>query len=97
MRIRILCTAAALGLSMLLSELPLYAAPKVNINTASKRRLERLPGVGKDIAALIVAYRKEVGYFRSVSELKDIPGIGDKKLDALKRVATVGPLLEKQL
>jgi competence ComEA-like helix-hairpin-helix protein len=70
------------------------AAGRININTASKRMLERLPGVGENTAELIISFRKENGSFKSVSELREIPGIGEKRFEALKRVATVGALAE---
>lgn len=76
---------------------PVYAAGKVNINTASKRRLESLPGIGSDIAALIIKYRREIGPFDNVAELRDIPGIGERRLEGLRNEVTVGQLAEKNL
>lgn len=73
---------------------PVYAMAKININTASERRLEKVPGIGKDLAELIVSYRKEIGSFKSVSELKEVPGIGERRYEALKYSVTVGALLE---
>ncbi|MEJ2744576.1 MAG: helix-hairpin-helix domain-containing protein [bacterium] len=73
---------------------PVYAMVKININTASERRLEQLPGIGENIAELIVSYRKEIGFFKSVSELKNVPGIGEKRYKALEYIVTVGPLFE---
>jgi competence protein ComEA len=76
---------------------PVYAAGKVNINTASKRRLVSLPGIGSDIAELIIKYRREVGPFDNVAELRDIPGIGERRLEGLRNEVTVGQLAEKNL
>lgn len=56
----------------------------VNINTAALEELQRLPGVGPAIAARILAYRSEKGGFRSVDELTEVSGIGEKKLAAMK-------------
>lgn len=75
---------------------PVYAMAKININTASERRLEQLPGIGKDLAEMIVSYRKEIGSFRSVSELKEVPGIGERRYEALQYSVTVGALLENE-
>ena len=76
---------------------PVYAAGKVNINTASKRKLERLPGIGNDLAVRIIEYRKEFGPFDNLAELRDVPGIGERRLEVLKDEVTVGQLAEKNL
>jgi competence protein ComEA len=62
------------------------AAPgqKLNLNTAGAEQLDQLDGVGPATAQKIVAYRQAHGGFRSVSELDQVPGIGEKKLAALK-------------
>lgn len=56
----------------------------VNLNTATPEQLDGLDGVGPATAQKIVAYRKQHGGFRSVSELDQVPGIGPKKLAALR-------------
>lgn len=58
--------------------------PPVNLNTATAEQLDQLDGVGPATAQKIVAYRQQHGGFRSVSELDQVPGIGEKKLAALK-------------
>ncbi|HEV7459611.1 MAG TPA: ComEA family DNA-binding protein [Solirubrobacteraceae bacterium] len=57
---------------------------KLNLNTAAAEQLDQLDGVGPATAQKIVAYRQAHGGFRSVSELDQVPGIGEKKLAALK-------------
>ncbi len=93
-KLTVLLTAFAAAVVIVAS--PVYAMAKININTASERKLERLPGIGRDLAELIVSYRKEIGSFKSVSELKDIPGIGERRYEALKYSVTVGALLENK-
>ena len=74
-----------------------YAAGKVNINTASKRKLERLPGIGRDLAVRIIEHRKEFGPFDNLAELKNVPGIGERRIEVLKDEVTFGSLAEKRL
>ncbi len=52
---------------------------KVNINSAGAEALEELPGVGPSTAARIIAYRQQYGPFRVSEDLKNVPGIGEKK------------------
>lgn len=56
----------------------------VDINSANAAQLDALPGVGPATAARIVADRTANGRFASTDDLGRVPGIGPKKLDALK-------------
>lgn len=51
---------------------------KVSLNRADKSDLMELPGVGEVRADAILTYRQEHGGFKSVEELKNVSGIGDK-------------------
>ena len=61
----------------------------VNINTASEKQLETLPGIGPKIAGRIVEYRSEYGGFVSKDELMDVSGIGPATYEKLKDKITV--------
>lgn len=56
----------------------------IRINTASVEELDKLNGVGLAIAQRIIDYRIENGGFKSVEELKLVPGIGDKMFEKIK-------------
>lgn len=57
---------------------------KININTATETQLENLSGIGPSTAIKIVNYRKENGLFKSIDEIKNVPGIGESKFQAIK-------------
>jgi competence ComEA-like helix-hairpin-helix protein len=62
---------------------------KVNINTASPRELEKLPGVGEVLAERIVNHRTQHGPFRRVEHLMMIHGISERKFRQLQPMITV--------
>jgi competence protein ComEA len=64
-------------------------AQPVNLNTATAEQLDALDGVGPTTARKIVEYRTQHGGFGSVDQLDQIPGIGAKKLAALRAKVTV--------
>ncbi len=61
----------------------------VNLNTATQAQLEALPGIGPTLAQAIIAERERRGGFRSVNELRDVRGIGDKRFADLKDKVTI--------
>ncbi len=61
----------------------------VNLNTATQEQLESLNGVGPAKAQAIIDYRKKDGNFKTVDDLNNVPGIGDKTLEKLKPELTV--------
>ncbi|MEI2665531.1 helix-hairpin-helix domain-containing protein [Rossellomorea sp. LJF3] len=57
---------------------------KLNINTASEAEFETLPGIGPSKAATFIQYREENGPFKSIEEITNISGIGEKTFEKLK-------------
>lgn len=61
------------------------ALAAVNINTADKKTLASLPGVGEVKAEAIIKYRKDHGEFKSTKDLVNVKGIGQKTLEKLAK------------
>ena len=62
----------------------------ININTAQLHELMILPGIGEKIAARIIAYREANGPYRAVEELMNVEGIGEKRMEQLLDLVTIG-------
>jgi competence protein ComEA len=63
---------------------------KVNVNTATAEQFTTLPGVGPKLAARIVEHRQKAGSFKSVQELLNVKGIGEKNLEKIQGYLTMG-------
>jgi len=57
----------------------------IDINSASKELLEKIPGIGKVKAEAIVNYRNKFGGFETWDDLLKVPGIGKKTLEKIKK------------
>lgn len=56
----------------------------VDINKATQTELETLTGIGPSTALKIIKYREENGKFKTIEDIKNVPGIGDSKFEAIK-------------
>ncbi|WP_435835853.1 helix-hairpin-helix domain-containing protein [Streptomyces anulatus] len=56
----------------------------LSLNTATAEQLETLPGVGPVLAQHMLDYRAENNGFRSVDELRQVSGIGDRRFAELQ-------------
>lgn len=61
----------------------------VNLNTATEKELEQLPGVGPTTAKAIVQFRTKSGPFRRVDDLLVIRGISETKLKKIRPYVTL--------
>jgi len=63
---------------------------RIDVNAAPAVDLEALPGIGKVLAARIVAYRESHGPFRCCEDLTQVPGVGEKLAGELRPLVDFG-------
>ena len=56
----------------------------VHLNSATEADLIQLPGIGPALAKRIVEHRRQIGGFKSVEQLLEVKGIGEKKLEQIR-------------
>lgn len=59
-------------------------AAAININTANKTELERLPNIGETLARRIVEFREQNGPFRRPENLLLVDGISEKRFQEIR-------------
>jgi competence protein ComEA len=62
---------------------------KVNINAATAKELQGLPGIGQVTAERIVAHRAEKGKFKSTNDLLKVKGVGKKSLEKIRELISI--------
>lgn len=56
----------------------------VDLNTATQKQLEAVPGIGPSLAAKILQYRNEHGKFGNYEEMLKVSGVGESKLEKFR-------------
>jgi len=62
---------------------------KVSINSATLDQLTSLPNIGEKIAQRIIDYRTQVSSFRSIEDIMNVKGIGEKMFEKIKDLITL--------
>jgi len=63
---------------------PAEALPKLNVNKATAIELESALSLRRSQSAAVIEYRTKNGPFKSLDDLKKVPGLDAAKLDAKK-------------
>jgi len=77
------------GRPIKLSETEVPTDGRLDLNRATSAELQKLPGIGPTLAQRIVEARQRRGGFASAEDLKRVPGIGEKKFEAIRDLVTV--------
>ncbi len=65
------------------------AEKSVNLNTASIDLITTLPGIGKKTAQRLIEFRNSIGKFTSYEDLLQVKGIGNSRLEKIKKYAYI--------
>lgn len=87
--IQISTEPSALQTQPTLEQSSVISEDRININTASAKVLDTLPGIGPVLAQRIVEYRQTHGPFEHTSDLSKVEGIGPEKLLSVLDYITV--------
>lgn len=71
---------------------------RLDLNRATQAELELLPGIGPGLAKRILDYKQSHGSYKTVQELREVKGIGERrwrKLEPLLTVAATGSTPER--
>jgi competence protein ComEA len=63
----------------------------ININTATQKELETLPGIGPGKAGDIIEYRQNHGDFDTIEDIQNVSGIGESLFQQIKDQITTTP------
>ena len=65
------------------------ASPRINLNTATREELQRLPGVGPALAARVVEHRERHGPFRRAEHLIIVRGFSERRFEELRHLIAI--------
>ncbi len=65
-------------------QVPTTSPLLININTASRDELEKLPGVGPSLASRVIEHRERHGPFRRAEHLMMVRGFSDRRFRELR-------------
>ena len=84
-------TLAKTPAKTLVTPTPTQTMPKgpLDLNTATQKTLETIPGIGPVLAAKIIEYRDEHGNFQNYEDLGKVSGVGPSKLEKFRTYLTV--------
>ena len=71
-------------LDYLVRNFPAEDVPRLNVNTARAIEFESALSLKRSQAAALIAYREKNGPFKSLEDLKKVPGMDAAKLDEKK-------------
>ena len=63
---------------------------RIDLNLGSAAELITIPGIGENTAAAIIKYREDNGSFSRIEDVMLVPGIKERKFQAMKDFITVG-------
>ncbi len=90
-------TESQTSVALLMDQASTATVPKrshqvpLDLNRATDRDFDALPGVGPKLAKRIMTYRQSVGLFHSLEELRAVKGIGQKTFERIRPLVTVTP------
>ena len=85
-------TLGAIALALVLTLLSIQAFAgdnQVNLNAADAPTLQYIPGIGQSRADEIIRLRTQLGEFTSFEQLLEVPGIGEKVLENIRRYGAI--------
>ncbi len=77
--------------SQLLEQISALRDQPLDLNRASKQKLEMIPNLASNVLDAILQFRKEKGKFRSVRQLEELPEINSSLFEYLRTVLVVAP------
>ena len=66
---------------------------RIDLNNATAAELALLPGIGPSLAHEIIEHRTEVGGFVSMSQLDQVKGIGERRIEKLRPLLTIDDVI----